>query len=224
MDTIVNDTRANPSDWTVTKPLTKKQATYLKYKDIIVDGKITCEKCNVTVNVMSYDSHLKSAVHAIGKPSTDKFKCECGAELNLRYRDIHYKSKEHIEKMNKLNHRNDSKIEAFIYYKDKVNCCSRCLKFLVPDCYFLKDVNLCICCDEILKGGEKRCRACKELKNINDFERPYLIRCKQCAKKRLQKYSKNKQLCDTIPKSTVHGIDIPEATEWITKIKVKWSH
>jgi len=188
MEAIVDEPRADLSSWNVNKPLTRSQATHLKYKDIIVDGKITCELCNVTVKVMSYDAHLKSALHAIGKPSTDTFTCECGAVLNIRYKLHHENSQEHKYKIDKINKKDNKaiyKLETYEKYKDTLNCCCRCLKVAVPDCYFLKDSKLCICCDEILKRGEKRCRMCKEVKDIKDFERPYLFRCRKCASERL---------------------------------------
>ena len=50
-------------------------------------------------------------------------------------------------------------------------------------------LNLCICCDEILKGGNKQCIDCRAMKDINDFERPYLVRCKKCSCLRVKKYS-----------------------------------
>ena len=194
MDTIVYETRSDPSNWKITKNLTKKELTYLKYQDIIVNDKITCKKCNVTVNVKSYDGHLVSKLHYIGKEANDKFTCECGETLCIRNRDSHYLTKIHNEKMKSLNCKNNDKINVYTRNKDKVNCCSRCFKIGVPDCYFLIGVNLCLCCDEILKGGEKRCRNCKELKDINNFERPYLIRCKLCASSRLKNMLKLKNL------------------------------
>ena len=196
MDTIVDNTRPDLSTWFTNKPLTKKQATYIKYENIIIDDKITCEKCNISVCVMSYDNHLKSNTHKVGKSAFDTFKCECGEVLSNRYKEAHNTSQTHINKINHKRYKNVKKFECYDYSKDKVNCCSRCLKISVPDCYFLNDTKLCICCDEILKGGEKRCRNCKENKDINDFERPYLIRCRKCANTRLSNYVRNKKLKD----------------------------
>ena len=52
---------------------------------------------------------------------------------------------------------------------------------------------MCLCCDEISRGGEKRCIQCKEMTEINKMERPYLRKCKKCAAKRMADILKNKK-------------------------------
>jgi len=51
--------------------------------------------------------------------------------------------------------------------------------------FYLRDIQTRFCCDEILRGGERRCRDCKEVVDVSEFEHPYLIRCKKCANERL---------------------------------------
>lgn len=96
--------------------------------------------------------------------------------------------------------------------KDDFNWCSRCLATKIQDIYFIKDKQLCQCCEDILKGGEKQCYVCKEQKSIELFEQPYLIKCKVCAAKRIAEkvecscgkvfsqgtLSKHKNKCGTI--------------------------
>jgi hypothetical protein len=63
----------------------------------------------------------------------------------------------------------------------------------VDKCYYIFDKLLCNVCDRILQGGTKECRVCKQQIDINLFERPYLTRCKQCAKKATREhYKENK--------------------------------
>ena len=59
------------------------------------------------------------------------------------------------------------------------NECKYCQK-QISSCYFLKRLSLCKCCFEILKGGAKNCETCRETIDINEFESPYLLRCKSC--------------------------------------------
>ena len=73
--------------------------------------------------------------------------------------------------------------------------CKECHK-QIPSCYFLKELSLCMCCLEVLRGGMKKCETCRETVNITKFERPYLLRCKSCINLRLYKKIKCKQ-CPT---------------------------
>ena len=63
----------------------------------------------------------------------------------------------------------------------------------VRSCYYVPDKSLCNVCDKILKGGNKKCRVCKEEKEISLFERPYLTRCKQCSNKASKEHYKQKE-------------------------------
>ena len=60
-----------------------------------------------------------------------------------------------------------------------------CLKRNIDDYFYLRDIQTCFCCDEILRGGERRCPDRKEVVDVSEFECPYLIRCKKCANERL---------------------------------------
>ena len=112
-----------------------------------------------------------------------KVKCECGLYLNEDNMNKHLTSKTH----NDLIKRKYRKLNNYNAMKDSYNCCSNCLKTNIDDLYFVKDRQICSCCDEISRGGERRCKDCQQLVDINKMERPYLIRCKACAKKRLSK-------------------------------------
>jgi hypothetical protein len=59
--------------------------------------------------------------------------------------------------------------------------CTRCKSKYVPPCYYIEELNICKCCDKLLKGGTKQCKTCNEIKDITLFERPSLSRCKPCA-------------------------------------------
>ena len=72
------------------------------------------------------------------------------------------------------------------------NCCSKCFSINIVDHCFNKETNTCLCCEEITTGPPKVCRHCKELKDLTEFERPYLFRCKSCAAKR----ARNKITCE----------------------------
>ena len=195
----------------------KTHETYLKYKDIIVDGKITCIPCGITMKVMSYDGHLTCNLHKLGICKSDKTICECGETIFTFSKERHLQSKTHIHKLHSIDQKLENKIAIYQSNKDNINCCKRCFKVGVPDIYFIPLINLCICCDEILKGGEKRCINCKEMKDINTFERPYLIRCRKCACIRTKRYyySYVKE-----PEPYIHNPLSQESIDWMYKIKV----
>ena len=112
-----------------------------------------------------------------------KVKCECGLYLNKDNMNKHLTSKTHRNVIE----RKCRKLNNYNAMKDSYNCCSKCLKTNVDDLYFLKDRQMCSCCDEISRGGERICKDCQQLVDINKMERPYLIRCKACANERLSK-------------------------------------
>jgi len=99
----------------------------------------------------------------------------------------HLTSKTHRD----LIERKYRKLNNYNAMKDSFNCCSKCLKTNIDDLYFLKDRQMCSCCDDILRGGVRRCKNCQQLVHINRMERPYLISCKACANERLSKIVKN---------------------------------
>ena len=129
-----------------------------------------------------------------------KIKCKCGKYILEVNHDKHILTKSHIKATTSQKDTSQKlKIEKYDQNKDLNNCCSVCLKTEVPDKYFVNSLNLCLCCDEIVKGGQKRCRDCKEIKDIETFERPYLLKCKTCASQR----ARNKTICPTC------GIELP---------------
>jgi hypothetical protein len=80
----------------VTHNKSKTHEMHLKYKDIIIDGKITCIPCNTTVKVMSCGLHLESSAHKLGLRKGEKIICECGETISSLYLNKHIKSKRHI--------------------------------------------------------------------------------------------------------------------------------
>jgi hypothetical protein len=65
--------------------------------------------------------------------------------------------------------------------KDETNCCFKCLNSFISDSSFNIRHKNCRCCEDISKGGTKRCSGCKDKFEMIEFERPYLVRCKTCA-------------------------------------------
>ena len=115
-----------------------------------------------------------------------KVECDCGLTVSELILERHIKTKRHVQLIaNKYR-----KINKYNEYKDIVNCCSICLKTHIDDEFFIKDKKICICCEELSRGGVKSCKDCKELVNVSRFERPYLIRCRDCANKRLSQLTK----------------------------------
>ena len=195
----------------------KNHEVHMEYKDITVNGKITCIPCDVTMNVMSYKGHLESYLHKSGISRNETYICECGETIFALSRERHLKSKSHIHKIHAEERKLEIKMIQYQLNKNISNCCKRCFKVSIPDMYFIHDIELCKCCDEILRGGEKRCIGCKEIKDINTFERPYLIRCKKCACIRTKKYYYS-NVKEPIP--YIHDPATQESDEWLRKIKV----
>ena len=64
----------------------------LKYKDIIVDSKITCKICNLTVSFDYYDKHCQNKLH-LDLVKENKIKCiHCKGVID----EIEYKSHEEM--------------------------------------------------------------------------------------------------------------------------------
>ena len=120
-----------------------------------------------------------------------KVKCECRAYVTENNLNKRLTSKTHRD----LIERKYRKLNNYNAMKDSFNCCSKCLKTNIDDLYFLKDRQMCSCCDNILRGGVRRCKNCQQLVHINRMERPYLISCKACANERLSKIVKC-EICD----------------------------
>ena len=109
-----------------------------------------------------------------------KVKCDCGLSVTIGNMNKHMSSKSHITKIENKNR----KFNNYNMLKDSCNCCSICFATTIDAPYFLQDKQMCLCCDEILRGGQKRCKNCKQLVEISKMERPYLKKCKECASKR----------------------------------------
>ena len=69
--------------------------------------------------------------------------------------------------------------------------------------FFMERLLLCMCCSQILKGGTKKCETCRETIDINKFERPYLLKCKQCVNRRLNTKIMCQQCAKLIPVSSM---------------------
>jgi hypothetical protein len=118
--------------------------------------------------------------------------CQCGEILQPINLEKHEKSQHHIKFLNFMKGLNEniitcqriSKTKKIVYEnsKNEANCCCRCFNSYIIDELFNKKYKVCRCCEDILKGGTKKCATCKEVVNMIDLERPYLIRCKKCAK------------------------------------------
>lgn len=119
--------------------------------------------------------------------ASTKVKCDCGITINEHNMNKHINSKSHISKIEQRNR----KVNNYNNLKDSCNCCSICYATSIDDYYFLKDQYICLCCDEISRGGQKRCKECKQLVDVNKMERPYLKKCKECAAKRIANLRRN---------------------------------
>ena len=119
--------------------------------------------------------------------TSTKVKCDCGLSINEQNMNKHINSRSHITKIEQKNR----KINNYNNLKDLCNCCSKCFATSIPDYYFLTEQTICLCCYNISKGGEKECKKCKQMVNINKMERPYLKNCKECAAKRIANLRNN---------------------------------
>jgi len=95
-----------------------------------------------------------------------KVKCECRAYVTENNLNKRLTSKTHRD----LIERKYRKLNNYNAMKDSFNCCSKCLKTNIDDLYFLKDRQMCSCCDEISRGGVRRCKNCQQLVDINRLE------------------------------------------------------
>ena len=132
--------------------------------------------------------------------------CECGKSVRRNIYAKHLNTKQHIDAITPKIPIVVAKLKQYNDNKNENNCCGRCLKINIPDCYYLPNQHLCICCNEISKGGEKCCRICKQNTSVELMERPYLYYCKKCAAARAAK----PRLCEcgaTISLSTKHKHD-----------------
>ena len=124
--------------------------------------------------------------------ATTKFKCDCGLSIYEHNMNKHINSRSHITKIEQKNR----KINNYNNLKDLCNCCSICNAIDIPEYYFITDKAICLCCYNISKGGEKECKICKQLVNINKMERPYLKKCKECAAKRIANFRRESKISD----------------------------
>ena len=147
--------------------------------------------------------------HTLWKPrKKDTIQCQCGEILQPVNLEKHEKSQHHTKFMNFMKGLNDpdfitcqriSGLKKKVYEtaNKESNCCCKCFSSFISDELFNKKYRVCRCCEEIMKGGTKKCSNCKQIFNMIDLERPYLIRCKQCAKNiKKDRLSKKKQLED----------------------------
>ena len=116
-----------------------------------------------------------------------KVKCDCSLFVTENIMNKHINSKSHNIKVERKNR----KLNDYNKLKDSCNCCSICFATNIQEFYYLKDKQSCLCCDEISRGGEKRCKECKQLVDIIKMERPYLNKCKECAAKRMANIGRN---------------------------------
>ena len=107
--------------------------------------------------------------------------CVCGKTIKATLYENHLKTKQHINKLRPKKTDTEYKKTKYEENKDLNNCCSRCLKVDIPPCFYLPVSKLCLCCDEIMKGGNKTCKICKQTTPVESMERPYLYYCKTCA-------------------------------------------
>jgi hypothetical protein len=133
--------------------------------------------------------------HNIWKPHKELITCEiCNEKLQPKNYDTHSKSQHHIKYVNLIKGLEDNvktitrvpkhRYALFDKSKNDMNCCIKCLSCDIHEDLFNKKYKLCRCCEEILKGGTKTCRDCKNTFQLIELERPYLQRCKLCAKHR----------------------------------------
>lgn len=144
--------------------------------------------------------------HSVWKPKRETSMCECGDIILPHNYEKHIKSQHHIKHLNFIKGINDdtktiqriTKIRKSIYEKSKndANCCCKCFNSFIQDELFNGRYKVCRCCEEILKGGTRKCSNCRETFNMIDLERPYLSRCRECAKN-MKKITAAKKLEDS---------------------------
>jgi len=113
--------------------------------------------------------------------------CECGKKVKAHIYEKHIKTKQHLYVIRPKKTDLSYKQQQYEQNKDLNNCCKNCLKTDIPPCYYISHTNLCVCCSQILAGGTRLCRICKQDKPVELMERPYLYYCKSCANIRIQK-------------------------------------
>jgi len=113
--------------------------------------------------------------------------CACGKNVRENSMEKHLKTNfhEYATRIRTTDIENNKKL--YEYNKKINNCCSNCYKINIPNQYYLADKGLCICCSEVLKGGEKLCILCNQNIKVELMERPYLHYCKKCAAARAKK-------------------------------------
>ena len=141
--------------------------------------------------------------HSVWNAKKETIVCECGEILLPRNYEKHEKSMHHVKFLNFINGLNSDtktiqripKIRKDVHNisKDETNCCCKCFNSFICDSLFNKRYKICRCCEEILKGGTKRGSGCNEMFKMIELERPYLIRCKTCAKNLKKMRALNKQ-------------------------------
>ena len=87
-----------------------------------------------------------------------------------------------------------------------------CINCHAPGCtlanYNIKK-SLCLCCDEILRGGTKQCLICHDFKDITLFKRSELKYCKECTKATSKAiYDKNNYLVKCECGSTIKNMSM----------------
>jgi len=114
---------------------------------------------------------------------SNKVQCACNLYVLQKNIEKHKESKTHKLLLARIS----KKYYEYLQYKDSSNACSQCYASFVSDDRFIKEKNICLCCDLLAKGGQNECRACKQVKMISCFVRPRLLFCKECELQRLSK-------------------------------------
>jgi len=68
--------------------------------------------------------------------------------------------------------------------KNNMNCCIKCVSCNIHEDLSNMKYKLSRCCEEILNKRTKNCTDCKNTFQLIELKRPYLQRCKPCAKYR----------------------------------------
>ena len=118
---------------------TKKHETYLLFKDIIVNDKIFCEKCNIIMPAAYYPRHLMLSSHING---VEKVFCECGSQITRSSMRTHLAGDRHKRAIDKKNNiKLERKIAIYEENKNDFNCCSVCYKIKIFDQYYIPKLN-----------------------------------------------------------------------------------